>query len=354
MTDPNMLQEFDDVLKGEYLEGHWVPGTTEEDKKGYRKDPYTSVVPHIWKWDTIYKHLLRSGEIHGLEGLADRRTLRLINPAFQNVESRRKRSTTHTIHMSVQLLKPGELASSHRHNFGAFRFIVKGRGAYTVVEGEKFVMDEGDLILNPPMCWHGHGNDAEPIIWLDGLDTPLLVWLQVLTWEAFPGEFQPIKDSSEYSGHRVGMVRPVWERASGPLCYKWKDTYQTLKSLENTKGSPFDGVALEYVNPVNGGHTFPTMSCWVQMLRPGETTETHRHNSSTVYHAFKGKGVTVIDGKKFEWEQGDCFVVPLWSWHSHENAASNEEAILFSMNDMPLLEALKLYREEPGEPGQRA
>jgi gentisate 1,2-dioxygenase len=56
----------------------------------------------------------------------------------------------------------------------------------------------------------------------------------------------------------------------------------------------------------------------------------------------------VINGEKFDWQQGDCFVVPLWSWHSHQNR-SKEEAILFSTSDMPVMEALQLYREEPGE-----
>jgi gentisate 1,2-dioxygenase len=349
MIDKKLLDQFDDELAQQSLEGHWMGGSSEEDKVAYEKDPHTFVMPHVWKWDVIYRHLQRAGEIHGLEGMADRRTLRLINPAFQKLPSRRRRATTHTIHMSVQLLKPGELASSHRHNFGAFRFIVEGRGAYTVVEGEKFVMEPGDLILNPPMTWHGHVNEVEPIIWLDGLDYPLLNSLQVITWEPYPGDFQTIKESSRSTAHRVGMARPVWEKAAGPLAYKWEETYRTLKNLEGSEGSPFDGIALEYVNPVNGGHTFPTMSCWTQMLRPGEVTRTHRHNSSTVYHAFRGSGVTVINGKKYEWEQGDCFVVPLWSWHSHENRSKQDEAILFSMNDQPMLEALKLYREEPGE-----
>jgi gentisate 1,2-dioxygenase len=349
MADKELLDSFDRELAGNSLEGHWMGGSSEEDKVAYEKDPHTSVQAHVWKWSIIYKHLMRAGDIHGLEGMADRRTLRLINPAYQNMPSRRRRATTHTVQMSVQLLKPGELASSHRHNFGAFRFIVEGRGAYTVVEGEKFVMEPGDLILNPPMTWHGHVNEAEPIVWLDGLDYPLLNALQVITWEPFPGDFQTIKDSTKLTAHRIGMARPTWEKAAGPLQYKWDDTYRTLKNLEASEGSPFDGVALEYVNPVDGGHTFPTMSCCVQLLRRGETTRTHRHNSSTVYHAFRGSGVTVINGKKYEWEQGDCFVVPLWSWHSHQNASKSEEAILFSMNDQPMLEALKLYREEPGE-----
>jgi len=40
-------------------------------------------------------------------------------------------------------------------------------------------------------------------------------------------------------------------------------------------------------------------------------------------------------------------VVPLWQPHSHENL-SDEEAILFSINDRPVMEALQLYREEAG------
>jgi gentisate 1,2-dioxygenase len=77
--------------------------------------------------------------------------------------------------------------------------------------------------------------------------------------------------------------------------------------------------------------------------------ETHRHNNSAIYHAFRGNGVTVINGQKFEWDQGDCFVLPLWSWHSHQNRSAQDEAILFSVSDMPVIKALKLYREEPGE-----
>ena len=85
------------------------------------------------------------------------------------------------------------------------------------------------------------------------------------------------------------------------------------------------------------------------MLRGGEETRTHRHNSCTIYHAFRGSGTTVIDGEEFHWAQGDCFVIPLWAWHSHKNGAKNEDAILFSVNDMPVMKALKLYREEAAD-----
>ena len=38
-------------------------------------------------------------------------------------------------------------------------------------------------------------------------------------------------------------------------------------------------------------------------------------------------------------------MIPNWQWHRHENPFE-EEAVIFSMNDRPVLEALELYREE--------
>ena len=351
MSEEELLRQLDEKLRRLSVEGLWSEAS-DADMATYSKDPHTTVLPHVWKWQDLYDSIQTVGNMHGLDGKAERRVLRLINPAYQGQKNRRQRTTTHTMLMTIQLLKPGEVAQDHRHNFAAFRFILKGSGAYTIVEGEKIPMEEGDLILTPSMTWHGHRNGGEPVIWLDGLDNPLLFLLQVITWEAFAGGLQPMKNNADCVAPRVGMARPVWEkspeRPNYNLRYQWKDTYETLKRLSDGPGSPFDGVALEYVNPA-GGHTMPTLSCGIQMLRRGEATHTHRHNSSTIYHAFRGSGTTVINGEKFDWEEGDCFVVPLWSWHSHQNRSKENEAILFSTSDMPVMEALKLYREEPGE-----
>jgi gentisate 1,2-dioxygenase len=144
---------------------------------------------------------------------------------------------------------------------------------------------------------------------------------------------------------------PGWEkspeRPNYNLRYQWKDTYETLKRLSDGPGSPFDGVALEYVNPA-GGHTMPTLSCGMQMLRRARQPRPI-DITAVPFVMLRGSGTTVINGAKFDWEQGDCFVVPLWSWHSHRNRSNKEEAILFSTSDRPVMEALKLYREEPGE-----
>ncbi|MGH7766987.1 MAG: cupin domain-containing protein, partial [Candidatus Binatia bacterium] len=45
--------------------------------------------------------------------------------------------------------------------------------------------------------------------------------------------------------------------------------------------------------------------------------------------------------------QHDSFVVPNWAWHEHVNRSKSDEAILFSVNDIPIMKAFDLYREEP-------
>jgi len=50
-------------------------------------------------------------------------------------------------------------------------------------------------------------------------------------------------------------------------------------------------------------------------LQSGITPKRQRHTSTSIYHAFRGGGTTVINGEPFRWEKGDTFIVPLWSWH---------------------------------------
>lgn len=64
---------------------------------------------------------------------------------------------------------------------------------------------------------------------------------------------------------------------------------------------------------------------------------------------FEGSGFSVLNGERFSWEPGDMFAVPPWTWHEHANVASERDAILFSIQDTPVFQALRLYREEAYE-----
>ncbi len=309
------------------LESRWLSGLWNVKAEERTLDPRTTVKPHLWKWADVYDALLRARDTIGIKGGAvERRYIRLVNPGLND-----------------------KVAPAHRHTITAFRFVLKGKGGYTNVGGEKMMMEAGDLILTPQWAWHEHFNVGdEPMVWADGLDAPLIDSLQVISVERYPEERLPVKEGRIHPS-LYGMIRPASDPSGGlppPLHYRWQDTYSALKRLAENVPDPYEGIALDYVNPLTGGPTFPTLLCRIQMFRPGEQTKSHRHRSTSIYHVFRGNGTTIINGETFHWEQGDTFVVPLWSWHEHANSSSKDEALLFSMHDTPVLRAFGLYREE--------
>jgi len=338
------IEALNDLLRQRWISGLWNLDHAERPA-----DPKTRVKPHLWKWHDVYDSLLQAREkITISSGSVERRVIRCVNPGLADSEM-----TTHTLLLSFQLIQPGEVAPGHRHTMAAIRFILQGKGAYTNVDGQKMVMEDGDLILTPQWSWHEHAHEGkEPMVWIDGLDVPFIQSLQVISFEPYRQGRLPVNEGIDPQVY-CGMTRPVSDgsEAHMPLLhYRWRDTYPSLQRLAGAGGNPYEGVALEYVNPITGGPTLPTMSCRIQMLRPGERTKSHRHTSTSIYHAFRGSGTTIINGESFNWEKGDSFVVPLWHWHEHVNRSASEEAILFSMHDEPILKPLGLYREEKAEP----
>lgn len=342
--EKNALKAFDEKLKQLHIGGQWQYEEMLEKSIG---GPRPRGIPHIWKWAAVYPRLVEACEVLA-ESKTARRSLLFNNPGIPAGGS------THTLLMGIQMIKPGEEAWAHRHTMAAVRFVVQGDGkVFTTVDGEPCPMEDYDLILTPQWTWHDHRNPTgKPTIWVDALDVPLIVALNAPFYEPYPGNrVQAFKESpGEYVQSRTGQVRPSWEiqrRDNFPMRYRWKDIQSQLYALAGASGSPYDGVSLEYVNPATGGPTLPTLGCWIQMLRGGEKTRSHRHTSSAVYFVVSGEGKTIVGDQTLEWEKHDSFVVPNWAWHEHINRSKTSEAILFSVNDIPVLRALGLYREEP-------
>src|SRR5262249_56473738 len=89
-----------------------------------------------------------------------------------------------------------------------------------------------------------------------------------------------------------------------------------------------------------------TRRCEVRWAGRGERRGPPRHTGSAVYHVVQGEGETVIDGQRFAWGKGSIIAQPSWAVHEHANTSAKEDAVLFSINDAPVLEALGLYYEE--------
>ena len=342
------MEAFYQQIGGKAMEALWrlrAPETTPASARA----PYP---PHLWRWSDIRPCMDCAAQLVRPGPDAERRVLMLTNPALAPAKS-----ATHTVSAAVQMVLPGEVAPTHRHTMAAVRFVLEGQGAHSYVNGEPCSMQPGDLILNPAWCWNGHVNDSDaPVIWMDSLDVPFVRMLRTSLFEEYPDEMmpatRPVNDSfSRYGG---GRLRPVWERCSGPdsplLSYPWGETERSLLHLARLgEASPYDDVAFQFTNPATGAHVLPTIGCWVQLLRPGVHTRAHRHNTVSVYHVFRGHGSTVVDGVQMDWQQGDFFALPPYAWHEHLNGSTSAEAILFSTNDLPIYEAVHLYREDPYE-----
>jgi gentisate 1,2-dioxygenase len=340
-TDPNA--EYFAQLGEQSLVALW---TTPE----ARPEPRPAEVPHVWHWRDVYPLLSKGAEVMDLSADAQRRALTFRNPG-------RGPSICHTLNAALQLVMPGEAAPAHRHTMAALRFVIDAEGGYTVVDGEKIPMHNGDLILTPGWTWHDHKNDNtdRPMVWFDGLDAAFVRSMQAVFYEDYAGNVcQPILKSDDDSPNRfgaAGMLPPRGRPTSrySPLnVYPWQTASEGLRRLRAIEEDPFDAAILEYVNPITGGHVLPTIACYLQSLRPGQHTRAHRQTSSGVYLVVRGSGSSIVNGKRLDWQERDVFVIPTWAWHEH--LAGDGEVTLFSMSDLPMLEPFGLYREQAFEP----
>jgi gentisate 1,2-dioxygenase len=312
--------------------------------------PQPRSVPTLWSYRELRPLVLEALDLVSGDD-AGRRVVMLVNPGRRDVSA-----SVGLLYSGLQVMGPGESMTAHRHQAAALRFVIEGRGAWTVVDGQRLKVGPRDFAITPNWTWHEHGNEGsdDPVVWQDGLDIPLVNAHDAGFYEVHPDVYQKqgevVNSSLLTYGH--GQLRPygheTWDKRYSPLfAYPWERTYAALLDVAAASdGSPYDGIILEYSNPLTGGSVMPTMSAHLQMLRPGETTKAHRHTGSVMYTAAKGSGHSVIAGARYDWTEGDVFCVPSWAWHEHANGSLTDDAVLFSYNDFPVMRSLAFWREE--------
>ena len=316
------------------------------------KTPNPQAEAYLWSSELLEKKMKEAAQIFTPERGGERRAIYFQNPGLTYRKPWGWASTTQTIYAAVQMLQPGEKAPSHRHSQSALRFISKGRGAYTIVQGERIFMEEGDFLITPKNLWHGHEHvGTEPMLWMDALDIPTLYAIGGTFFEPYAdGLQQPgVPDNFTEQRYRGGMVRPIGDDkyTVAPLAnYKWNRTVDGIKGLMAFDPDPHHGFAVEYINPSTGKSANPTLGTRMQHLPVGLHTKALRHTHSTVYHVHRGEGYTVINGVRFDWKAGDYFVVPNWAWYEHK---AEKDAYLFSVNDIRIMDRFELEREQAYE-----
>ncbi len=306
--------------------------------------PATPCVPAHWRYVEMRPYLMEAGRLITARE-AERRVLVLENPGLRGASS-----ITHSLYAGLQLILPGEVAPSHRHTQSALRFVIEGEGAYTAVDGERTTMHPGDFIITPSWTFHDHGNPGnDPVVWLDGLDIPMVAFFDAGFAERYPSEVQAVTRPEGDALARYGAnMLPLDHTAGGTTTpvfnYPYARSREALEQLRrHDDPHPCHGLKMQYANPATGGYPMPTIGAFIQLLPAGFDGASYRATDGTVVCIVEGKGRSRVGSSTFEWTPHDVFVVPSWCDVSHH---ADTDAVMFSFSDRPVQKALGLWREQ--------
>jgi gentisate 1,2-dioxygenase len=298
--------------------------------------------PMQWRWRDFEPLAGRAAREVPIEDV-ERRAIICVNPAFGG-----ETVTTSNLIAAFTILEPGDHAVPHRHTAAAIRFATRAEGAVTIVNGRRCEMKSGDLVLTPPMCWHGHVNESDHrTYWFDAANMPLVCGLEASFFE--PGnrddrEFWKV-DEGEERLYRASGLAPAGEppRATHSPKYRYPGE-ETRSLLAALPPRPDGSKLLHYVNPLTGGPVMPTLDCYAGRLAKGAATQPTRATWNAVVLVVSGEGRSTVGEGTFEWSPHDVFTVPRWTWASHQ--ATSAGADLFFVTDRSVYEALDLARVE--------
>ena len=310
------------------------------------REPKQVIDPVIWRAATIRANMDIACESISAED-AERRVLVLENPRLRG-----RSMATNSLYAGIQMILPGETAPAHRHTASALRLILSGQGGFTTVNGERVEMARGDFIITPSGELHDHGADgSDPVMWLDGLDVPIVQLLNAGFSADGAHERQnlrrPTGDTvARYAsglvpvGHQTGPVSPVFH-------YPYARAKAALEQLAKADDwCAAEGLKLRYTDPTTVRSPIPGMAAFLQLFPADFKGQAFRETDAAVGCVVEGTLRVTISGQTTEMRPGDVFVLPGWAWRSFE---TTDACTLFSFSDRPLQEALGFWRAEKAQ-----
>ena len=298
----------------------------------------------LWRWRDLAPFTARAAAEVPIEDV-ERRALIMVNPAFAG-----RTMTTANLIAAFTVLEPGDKALPHRHTAAAIRFSAEAEGAVTIVNGRRCEMKKGDLIVTPPMCWHGHINESERrTVWFDAANIPLINDLDVNFFE--PGGrradgFWRVDEGEERLWASAGLIAPTLRHdARHTPKYRYPGA-ETRAMLAAVPAGPDGARWVRYVNPLTAGPVMPSLDCYAARLVKGEATRARRTTYNAVCLVVSGEGRSSVGEAAFDWSAKDVFSIPHWTWASHEARSGNAD--LFVATDRAVHEHLDVVREELG------
>jgi len=148
-----------------------------------------------------------------------------------------------------------------------------------------------------------------------------------------------------------------------PFVWPWSVIYSCLmESGEVVKLGHIDDAAarrtVQLVNPSLTAHkaTTRTLQMSIQLVKPGERAECHRHTAAALRFVVEGDGTayTNVEGEQMFMEPGDLVLTPSWTWHDHLNPGQ-KQIVWLDVLDVHLATHLDAqfqenYGEGPAQP----
>ena len=148
-----------------------------------------------------------------------------------------------------------------------------------------------------------------------------------------------------------------------PHLWPWSIIHSCLmESGEVIKLGGIDDAAkrrtVQLVNPslTNKKATTRTLQMSIQLVKPGERAECHRHTAAALRFVVEsdGTGYTNVEGEQMLMEPGDLVLTPNWTWHDHFNCGK-KNLVWLDVLDAPLTNHLDAtfhenFAEGPSQP----
>jgi gentisate 1,2-dioxygenase len=126
----------------------------------------------------------------------------------------------------------------------------------------------------------------------------------------------------------------------------WREKMKSAISL--VKGGQLDweinrqGKMRWYLHPAMTDRSIRSLVVFAQEIPPGSRSGKQKHQGGLVHYILDGKGYTIINGVKHDWEAGDVVVLPIFPdglEYQHFNA-DPEKRVLFIAAEPNLFDAL--------------
>jgi gentisate 1,2-dioxygenase len=258
---------------------------------------------------------------------------------------------THLVHAEMHHLPPGSHTDKHRHSERVVH-VMTGTG-YSIIEGERYDWEPGDSIHIKSGFWHQHFNTgSEPANFFVGSAARLFENMSphplVYKGDSFSDvsdDFQPEHPFGLGPQEIVPVSNEKWN-SSVHLGRKQRQEALARQALEARTVTKWNQAKIErshhkgdfkvaLIDPVLGYDT-RVVTMAIHQMPPASHTETHKHEEAVVYIR-TGRGYSIIDGERYDWQAGDCMHIQPGSWHQHFNTDPDRVSQHIAILPTPLL-----------------